>query len=396
MLRRNHPNDAQLLRYCDGELKSGAASRIEEHIRGCRECRAQIDDVQLIASEYASYRQAVQFPAAPPAPRPWMNIQREMLRLREQEGPRFSPHAMRRALPWVIAGCVFAAGAGAFYFSRPIPRLLPVAPAPGQSAPPVPTARPKPAAPPPKAAVQALQTASVDDELRAIAAVHDLGADLGDPVTVSRERERVVVHAAGLAPDRAAQLRAVLANLPRVSFELTEPSSSEGAASAPAIASGRSAAAQPAIASRFRDAAAYQTFVDRTLELSDAVMSRVYALRSLATHFPPDAEVQLTPEGLHLLGSIRNQHVAALRENVRALDRALEPIVGATPPAAAAGGGNWQSSVRDLFEAAENADHMISRALAPVSNDPAPPPDIVNVATALTQLKAAVGAQSLQ
>src|SRR6185503_5964572 len=194
---------------------------------------------------------------------------------------------------------------------------------------------------------------------------------------------------AGLAPDRAAQLRAALENLPRVSFELTAPSSTQDAASAPAIASGRSSAAQTAIASRFRDAAAYQNFVDRTLELSDAVMTRIYALRSLATHFPPDTEVQLSPEGRRLLGSIRNQHVAALRENVRALDRSLEPIVGSTTPAAPAAAGNWQSSVQELFEAGENTDHMISRILAPASNDPAPPPDIVNVASALTQLKAA-------
>lgn len=396
MLRRNHPDDAQLLRYCDGELKSGDASRIEQHIRVCRECRAQIDDLQFITSDYARYRQAVQFSATPPAPQPWMNLQREMLRLREQEGPRFRLNAMRRGLPWLLAGCVLAAGAGAFYFSRPIPRVLPVAPAPAESAPPAPTAPPKAAPPAPRAVVEAVQTASADDELKAIAAVHDLGADLGEPVTVIRERERIVVHAAGLAPDRAAQLRAALENLPRVSFELTAPSSTQGAASAPAIASGRSSTAQTAIANRFRDAAAYQNFVDRTLELSDAVMTRIYALRSLATHFPPDAEAQLSPEGLRLLASIRNQHVAALRENVRALDRSLEPIVGSTPQVAPATEGNWQSSVQELFGAAEKTDHMISRMLAPASNDPAPPPDIVNVASALAQLKAAVDAQTLQ
>src|SRR3569833_525391 len=187
----NHPDDGQLLRYCDGELKSRAASRIERHIHGCQECRAQIEEVRSTMGEYARYRQIVQL-AMPAAPKPWMDLEREMGLVREQKGPRFGLNPMSRGLAWAFAACALAAGAGVFYFTRPIPHVLPPDRAPVESVPSAPVPPPRATVPATRPSVQseAPAAASPDDELKVIAAIHDIGADLGAPVTDERGAAR--------------------------------------------------------------------------------------------------------------------------------------------------------------------------------------------------------------
>lgn len=70
-----HPDEAELLRFCDGELPPREASRVERHLEACWECRTQLEDIQKAISDYVRYRKDVLQPELPPPPAAWRAIQ---------------------------------------------------------------------------------------------------------------------------------------------------------------------------------------------------------------------------------------------------------------------------------------------------------------------------------
>lgn len=394
---RNHPDDLALLRFCEGELKTRELARIERHVRGCWECSTHIDDVRRTVGDYVRYRQDVLLPAMPPPSAPWTNLDREMQRLRTQGAvPR--SRALRLPLPWVFAGlAAVAAGAAALYLSPPAPRPVPIAPVIPQPA------RTEPIAPHPAAAVSTkapphrVEPASPDDELNVIVALHGMGADLGDPVTVLRQRGRILVNLAGLDPARIAEIHSSLAGLPNISFGDSPPAPAHP--SSAITEPGQSSPPPSPIARQFTDRASYQKFVDHTLESSDAMMARAHALRSLADRFPPGVEVQLTPAGLSSLASIRREHAAALVGDIRSIDASLSPVLaslGATVPPPAPPAANWQDATRDLLSIAQKADRLIATLLGATTNDSATASNPADTAAALAQLKSAAASYQHQ
>src|SRR5574340_570325 len=91
------------------------------------------------------------------------------------------------------------------------------APAPSVAATTPPPARES--APPP--AVEA--SASAGDELQVLAALHGLGADLGEPIEVTREGARIVVSGVGIAETRQQQIQQALDRMPRVVVRFSDP-----------------------------------------------------------------------------------------------------------------------------------------------------------------------------
>jgi hypothetical protein len=394
---RNHPDELALLRFCEGEIKTRELARIERHVRSCWECRAQIDDVRRTVSDYVRYRQDVLLPAMSPPSAPWANLDREMQRLRSQEAsPRFP--AFRLPLPWAFAGlAAIAASAVALYLWQPAPRPVPIAPAVPQPVRTEPIAPRAPAALSPKAPAPGVEPASPDDELNVIVALHGMGADLGDPVTVFRQRDRILVSLAGLDPARAAEIYASLAGLPNISIDDSPPAPAHP--SSAITEPGQSSPPLSPIARQFSDRAAYQKFVDRTLESSDAMMARIHALRSLADRFPPGIEAQLTPAGIRRLAAIRHEHTAALVGDIRSMDASLAPVLtssSATEPLPAPPASTWQNATRHLFSIAQRTDRLIATLLGVTTNDSAAASTPADTAAALAQLKSAAASYQRQ
>src|SRR6185312_9098269 len=82
----------------------------------------------------------------------------------------------------------------------------------------------QPGAPPASSLPERNEAAPIAEELQVAAALHSLGADLGDPIEITREGSAVVVAGIGIAPTRQQQIHEVLDPLPHVSVRFSDPS----------------------------------------------------------------------------------------------------------------------------------------------------------------------------
>jgi len=234
-----------------------------------------------------------------------------------------------------------------------------------------PSAPPVPAPPSVPRSEPVPVTVGPSDELHAIAALHDIGADLGEPIEVTRREREVVVTASGLTPEREQQLRESLAAVPGAVVQSEDPQTA-----------GRRAPHQAAQARTPADELANQI-----LEASDAALARAFALDALASRFPPAVEANLPAADRALLEGMRTEHRQALETAAGRLDALLKaawPETTAAPAQAEAANG------RQLLEAARYLDQLLNRTFA---GGAGPPRAEVLAALRLLQARAAGGPQ---
>ena len=243
------------------------------------------------------------------------------------------------------------------------------------------------------------QAASLADELQAVTALHQVGADLGDPVEVGREGGRVVVSGTGLSAERQQEITAALAALPNVVLRFAQPAAPP--AGAPQTAGGAASAPAPSnlqsrVEAQLGNRQQWENFTSQLLDRNDAVMTRAYALRRLAQQFPTEAQGQFSAADRELLKNVGREHLEALTRETAALSASVSPVLtgmGATPVETQSGPvaptANWQGGAEELFHAARRVE-TLSAALLGVSPDP-PAGDIPsNLLTALARLQADV------
>src|SRR5690349_1294866 len=114
--RRTHPEEGELLRYCDGELRAKETERVARHLEACWDCRTRLDDLKETIAEYVRYRRDVLEPALPPPPHSWTNLRTEFARLPQR------PAFPRRAV-WLIA-CAATAATGVVLYRSNEPRQV--------------------------------------------------------------------------------------------------------------------------------------------------------------------------------------------------------------------------------------------------------------------------------
>ena len=151
-----------------------------------------------------------------------------------------------------------------------------------------------------------MNPAGVAEELQVVAALHQVGADLGDPVEIARESGQILVSGTGIPPQHQKQIHEALDSMPGVVVRFSEPgagapSGPEGTPpETPALRDSAGSAPPPfqaRLEERLGGRPQFERFSSQLLDGSDAVMSRAYALRRLAQQFPPDVERQLSAEG---------------------------------------------------------------------------------------------------
>src|SRR6185312_7743972 len=177
-----------------------------------------VEGLKSTVADCIRYRKEILAEALPAPPREWVDIYREFDRI-DATAPR------RPVFPWrwgSAAATAALAIAGGYYFkaheapvaerkvassSKITEPLLRNSVESGAATVEVPS---QPAVPSRQAAVVPGPTASISDELQVLSALHEIGADLGDPVQVSLSDSHVQVSAVGLAPERKRKILAAL------------------------------------------------------------------------------------------------------------------------------------------------------------------------------------------
>jgi hypothetical protein len=247
--------------------------------------------------------------------------------------------------------------------------------------------------------------ASLADELRAVAALHQLGADLGDPVEVAREGGRVIVRGAGLSPVLERQIREAFLSMPGVELRFPEPGATPstlpptdtpqpGPVAAPTAPA--PSAPQNRLEQQLGGHAQFEIFSSQLLDHQEAAMARVYALRRLAIQFPAVEESQLSPGEQRVLHDLAHEHAQALSRELGAIQRRASPVLGSmgtsTSPTSLAAAPTWQAAAENLLGAGRQVDSLIAALIGASAPEPGAQPGSTSQALliALAQLQLSV------
>jgi hypothetical protein len=222
---------------------------------------------------------------------------------------------------------------------------------------------------------------SAAEELRVLAALNNIGADLGDPVDVSRDDEHgaLKITGIGIGPARQQQIRAAVRDIPGVvvSFTETQPieKSSDRQPASQVMVTPRSAV-HDELESHLGRGDLVGRFIDTLLGESESALARAHALRKLANRFPPDVERTLTPPEHRMLAELRARHLTALSSLSDSIKQRIVDVFGAVPrPSAIACGPNWQECTTAAVSASQKFDTLLNSALAGTGSQPAPDVD---------------------
>jgi len=221
-------------------------------------------------------------------------------------------------------------------------------------------------------------SASISTELQVLSALHEVEADLGDPIVVSLTNGKVLVTGrAGLMPARRQKIQTALAGMPLVvmQFESMQPAVIQPEAALTPV--GGMATPRPVIQTRVEKQlggrAEFDRFSTQILNSSDEAMKQVYALHTLAQEFPANTERQLSPADRQVLSSLSRDHAAVLSEKVSTLESLLLPTLSSLGGAPAlvhtAPQAEWQSAAGDVFKSSARVDKLVSIMLGMTPSD---------------------------
>ncbi|MEO8131393.1 MAG: zf-HC2 domain-containing protein, partial [Bryobacteraceae bacterium] len=209
------------------------------------------------------------------------------------------------------------------------------------------------------------------EELQVLATLHRLGADLGDPVEVKRERNQILVEGVGIAPGRQEQIHQALDAVPNVVVRFSEPAAAAGGNVQPAPVPLPSAKSvnqpfQARIEQQIGGRQNFEQFSSQLLDMSDSMMSHAYALRRLSDRFSRDLEASLSPADRKVLQDLNGEHAAAIQQQAAQMERLLKPVLvplGAIPVAGTASkirSVAWQPASEELFQSGRNVETLVA------------------------------------
>jgi hypothetical protein len=220
--------------------------------------------------------------------------------------------------------------------------------------------------------------ATPEDTLRVLAALNEIGADVGDPISISEDSQRrhVVVRARGLGAERRQQVAQALHGLPRVvlNFDPLPSGSSLVPSRRPEEIEATSSSIPDALRRQFEERAGgairLQKITDAALEFSSLILARTHAMQLLAEKFPPSIEARLAGPHRALLDQLRHRHLSALASLTTRIRTTLTPLLPSSTGAQLSrtrrrdSEWSWQSEVPSLVAVAAEADTFLNRLLA--------------------------------
>jgi hypothetical protein len=248
------------------------------------------------------------------------------------------------------------------------------------------------ATPPPIAAPAPVPT--IGDELHVWAALHQAGADLGDPIEVSRTDAEILITGVGIPPQRQREIQDAIGSQSHVVVRFSDSAPATVRAARPAAASPPGVELrqlQTRLAEQIGGRANFEQLASDIFDLSEPMMSRAYALRRLAQRFPTQVESQLNAPDRQILRQLTREHTAALRQQTAELDRLLKPVLGSS--SGAPGGFSstaWQPATEDLFQTARRVEKLLAVIFGAAPGESADDQLPSQLLASLTQLRAKV------
>ncbi len=213
--------------------------------------------------------------------------------------------------------------------------------------------------------------AGPEDTLRVLAVLHQLGADVDDPITISEDtrKTQVVVSGRGLPAERQRQIAEALSEVPRavVRFGGLE----EREVPATARRSEKYAAKLPdafrrRLEERLGGMIPLQEATDRLLDAGADLLARAHAIHLLSEKFPAGTEQQLGAGDRRTLHRLRTDHARQMENSLDAIEPDLRRLLadGSARMAQASGSGSWQADAPALLGAARESSALLNRLLA--------------------------------
>jgi len=232
-----------------------------------------------------------------------------------------------------------------------------------------------------------------DVELGVEFRLHQIGADLSEPIEVNKGKNQIVIRAVGASEERKRQLIDTFANDPNVRLELEKVSPPEGSISVPISISGSGTSAEldKKLMEFLGGAAAEESFARAVLASDASILARLYALRHLAERWPPGAEAGLSPDSRLQLRTMVNNHGSTLNTALPELKHRLAPLLqefcgaASLSPRAA----TWQESSNNGLQAARTLDRLLRALLTTSASSITIEKACPDLSTALSSLESA-------
>jgi hypothetical protein len=207
------------------------------------------------------------------------------------------------------------------------------------------------------------------EELRVLAALNEIGADLGEPIDVKRDEvnQRITITGIDVDTRRQQQIRAAVRDIPGVEIAFTQGQPVEAATTrepADSVTAGRRSALHDQLEARLGAGERVDAFIDRIVGESESALARAHALRNLAVRFPPEVEQTLSPNDQQILHSLRGRHLQALGAVSQSIERQITDLLGSGRTANARACGSWQECTGPLLSASQKFDEVLNAALA--------------------------------
>lgn len=373
-----HPEDDQLLAYSDGELRGIAATRIRRHLKDCWRCRTQLDDLQATVTGFMRYKERILATQLPEPPEGWRNLKLEFERIdRTVPAPRFGDRIVNRyGVPAIrvasVAAVMALTGLGyvvvrQFSPSSFVPSaasgIALSAPAPGDGSrlPVIPPSLPPAAVHKPDKSGHDIVALKGNAEVKVVAALHKLGADLGEPIEFTSDAQgKVLVTATALSPQRRAQLQQELASIDGVQLKFEDGRVIRNPARATALVEGGRLPWQSELEQILGSRSGVENFGNTVLDLSDSVVARAHAVKKLDERF---AAAQLDPSERAQIDAIAAEHRAELAKTAAEIRKRMASIL------AKLGTGISTANKWPLLTAAQQTDQWLNVMFAGASTD---------------------------
>jgi hypothetical protein len=395
-----HAEFEQLLLLVDASAPTRATRSVRRHVAACWKCRTRLEELEETVREFARYHEKVVLPNLPPAPQAWPDLRRRMQEA-DQSSQMFglwtrvssyfsipAPLARRLLLGILVVGCCALAFTIATR-KKPAesPAVKPAAPvsrAVSPASPPEHISRIVPAVP------KLDRPSPADSEVQVFRALHEIEADLGDPVEVSRIASgEIKVVGTGVSTTRQEQIRGALRAIPNVISEWHESSARPERRPRHAKPVSLESVHNPFEEMLRPTAPDWETFSNRVLDESDAILARAHALRTLEDHFPDQRRANLAPEDQNTLDQISSAHFVAFGDHVRRLDAILAPVLEASHASRSEPG----PAHPDVLTATQRMDRVVSIIFGGAYTTETPPQMLADLSQASADLRAAVEAK---